>query len=167
MNNTAKRRKLIVSWIMILVMLFSNIGIVMAAELVGLNNPPIITTETVIDGQPVVTVEAELADDSNIMPITEGAYFNPTEFVNEATTPETYGEVYNRIIAMQEHYPEGLTWTNYVPYGNGPLGSSYTWWKNRRKCHKWCRLCSLYFHLERHRFRHFARKDNQRWHFRF
>lgn len=126
-NNTAKRRKLIVSWIMILVMLFSNIGIVMAAELVGLNNPPIITTETVIDGQPVVTVEAELADDSNIMPITEGAYFNPTEFVNAATTPETYGEVYNRIIAMQEHYPEGLTWTNYVPYGNGPLGSSYTW----------------------------------------
>ncbi len=28
---------------------------------------------------------------------------------------------------MQEHYPEGLTDELHVPYGNGPLGSSYTW----------------------------------------
>ena len=40
----------------------------------------------------------------------------------------TYQEAYEAMIALKETYPEGMTWTNYEPYGSkGQLGSSYTW----------------------------------------
>ena len=40
----------------------------------------------------------------------------------------TYQKAYDTMIALQEKYPEGMTWTNFEPYGsNGKLGSAYTW----------------------------------------
>ena len=40
----------------------------------------------------------------------------------------TYQEAYEAMIAFKEEYPEGMTWTNFTPYGtNGPFGDSYTW----------------------------------------
>ncbi len=43
-------------------------------------------------------------------------------------TVPTFQEAYNAMIALQEQYPEGMTWTNFTPYGsNGSLGDSYVW----------------------------------------
>ena len=40
----------------------------------------------------------------------------------------TYQEVYEAMMSLKETYPEGMTWTNFEPYGsNGKLGSAYTW----------------------------------------
>ncbi|MCI9360994.1 MAG: leucine-rich repeat protein [Hungatella sp.] len=40
----------------------------------------------------------------------------------------TYREAYEAMIALKDEYPEGMTWTNYEPYGSkGQLGSAYTW----------------------------------------
>lgn len=40
----------------------------------------------------------------------------------------TYREAYDAMIALKDEYPEGMTWTNYEPYGSeGQLGSAYTW----------------------------------------
>ena len=40
----------------------------------------------------------------------------------------TYQEVYEAMTALKEIYPEGMTWTNFEPYGSrGDLGSEYTW----------------------------------------
>ncbi len=43
-------------------------------------------------------------------------------------TVPTFQEAYNAMTALQEQYPEGMTWTNFTPYGsNGSLGDSYVW----------------------------------------
>ncbi len=40
----------------------------------------------------------------------------------------TYQEAYEIMIALKGEYPEGMTWTNFEPYGSsGHLGSAYTW----------------------------------------
>ena len=40
----------------------------------------------------------------------------------------TYQEAYEIMRALKDDYPEGMTWTNFEPYGsNGQLGSAYTW----------------------------------------
>lgn len=40
----------------------------------------------------------------------------------------SYAEVYNKMNALREKYPEGMVWTNFEPYGSrGTLGSGYTW----------------------------------------
>ena len=44
------------------------------------------------------------------------------------TTGPTYQQAYDRMVALQEEYPEGMTWTNTVPYGPGQkLGEHYQW----------------------------------------
>ena len=44
----------------------------------------------------------------------------------EAAYP-TYEEAYDKMIDLKSTYPEGLTWTNFQPYGNeGSLGKYYT-----------------------------------------
>lgn len=44
-------------------------------------------------------------------------------FYNEVNVP-TYQEAYERMIALQTKYKEGMTWTNSTPYS---LNNSYTW----------------------------------------
>lgn len=40
----------------------------------------------------------------------------------------SYQDAYDSMIGLKETYPEGMTWTNYEPYGTkGNLGSAYTW----------------------------------------
>ncbi len=40
----------------------------------------------------------------------------------------TYQEAYEAMIALKDNYPEGMTWTNFTPYGSqGNLGASYVW----------------------------------------
>ncbi len=40
----------------------------------------------------------------------------------------TYQEAYEAMAALKEKYPEGMTWTNFEPYGSkGKLGSAYSW----------------------------------------
>ena len=40
----------------------------------------------------------------------------------------SYQEAYEAMIALEDKYPEGMTWTNFEPYGSkGELGSAYTW----------------------------------------
>ena len=47
--------------------------------------------------------------------------------VAEGAVP-TYQEAYNDMINLKEKYPEGMTWTNFEPYGSrGDLGDAYTW----------------------------------------
>ena len=47
--------------------------------------------------------------------------------VAEGDVP-AYQEAYEAMIALKDEYPEGMTWTNYEPYGSkGDLGSAYTW----------------------------------------
>ncbi len=45
----------------------------------------------------------------------------------EGTIP-TAQEAYDAMTALKKDYPEGMTWTNFEPYGSkGNLGSAYTW----------------------------------------
>ncbi len=47
--------------------------------------------------------------------------------VAQGTVP-SYQEAYMTMIALQDKYPEGMTWTNFEPYGSeGDEGSAYTW----------------------------------------
>ncbi len=40
----------------------------------------------------------------------------------------TYQEAYEAMIALKDKYPEGMTWTNFTPYGSqGNLGDAYVW----------------------------------------
>ncbi|MCI8951240.1 MAG: leucine-rich repeat protein, partial [Lachnospiraceae bacterium] len=40
----------------------------------------------------------------------------------------SYQEAYETMIELKDQYPEGMTWTNFEPYGSkGKLGSAYTW----------------------------------------
>ena len=40
----------------------------------------------------------------------------------------TYQKAYEDMISLKEKYPEGMTWTNFEPFGTkGSLGSAYTW----------------------------------------
>ena len=40
----------------------------------------------------------------------------------------TYQEAYDAMAALKEDFPEGMTWTNFEPYGSkGELGDVYTW----------------------------------------
>lgn len=91
--------------------------------------------EDVWIGTPVITSEAGvmLADTGYV-----GAYADPTPYVTNVAAPTSYQEVYDRIMALRDVYPEGLTWTNATPYGSANiLGDAYTWHggfvKNARK----------------------------------
>lgn len=75
-------------------------------------------------GTPVITDEAAamLADDY------VGVYADPTPYVTNVPPPTSYQEVYDRIMVFRDIYPEGLTWTNEIPYGSSNvLGDAYTW----------------------------------------
>ncbi len=40
----------------------------------------------------------------------------------------TCQEVYEAMVGLKDQYPEGMTWTNFEPYGSrGELGASYVW----------------------------------------
>ncbi|NBH73068.1 hypothetical protein D3Z51_13770 [Clostridiaceae bacterium] len=39
----------------------------------------------------------------------------------------TYQEAYETMTALKEKYPEGMTWTNFEPYGSKGEKSAYTW----------------------------------------
>lgn len=98
-------------------------------------------TSTVMDdfvlgGKPVIEIDGNIVVvdidlDVGSMFAVEGrntTYFDPSSLISGIAPPTTYDEVYDRMIAMQEKYPEGLPWTNYTPYGtSGPLSSFYDW----------------------------------------
>lgn len=50
----------------------------------------------------------------------------PAALADEAICP-TYEEAYNSMIALKEKYPEGMTWTNFTPYGRDGKEGTY-WW---------------------------------------
>ena len=39
----------------------------------------------------------------------------------------SYSEVYNKMIALKDKYPEGMTWTNFEPYGTKGTLPDYPW----------------------------------------
>lgn len=45
----------------------------------------------------------------------------------EAAGPTTYKEVYDKMIACKNDYPEGTPWTNFTPYGPGCEKKTYRW----------------------------------------
>lgn len=46
----------------------------------------------------------------------------------------TYQEAYERMVALKTEYPEGMPWTNFLPYGvDGDKGSAYKWKGGRIK----------------------------------
>lgn len=56
--------------------------------------------------------------------------FNPAPPVSPSSDSSvpSYQEAYNRMVALKKQYPEGMTWTNFEPYGtNGKLGNAYKW----------------------------------------
>ena len=46
----------------------------------------------------------------------------------EAGVVPSFQEAYEAMAGLKDQYPEGMTWTNFEPYGSrGELGDSYTW----------------------------------------
>lgn len=61
---------------------------------------------------------------------TECGYFKPANRPARTVSGAvpTYQEAYQAMIALKDKYPEGMTWTNFTPYGSqGNLGDSYVW----------------------------------------
>ena len=61
---------------------------------------------------------------------TECGYFKPENRPARTVSGAvpTYQEAYQAMIALKDKYPEGMTWTNFTPYGSqGNLGDSYVW----------------------------------------
>lgn len=57
---------------------------------------------------------------------TESQLFQVFRIARASGIVPTYQETYNLMIALKEKYPEGMTWTNFEPYGsNGELGEYY------------------------------------------
>lgn len=49
--------------------------------------------------------------------------------ISDETGGLTYKQVYDKMTALKDKYPEGTPWTNFIPYGTGEgnIGGSYTW----------------------------------------
>ncbi len=46
----------------------------------------------------------------------------------DKTTGSDFSDVYDKMFNLKNKYPEGMTWTNFEPYGTkGRLGSAYRW----------------------------------------
>ncbi|MCI9099143.1 MAG: leucine-rich repeat domain-containing protein [Lachnospiraceae bacterium] len=77
-------------------------------------------------------VMAEPNEPNNQAVVTEAAtdgQLNATAAETGADGPATYQEAYDRMTALKEEYPEGMTWTNFTPYGTGPdcVAPTYRW----------------------------------------
>lgn len=84
------------------------------------------------DSQPAIAAtkpQGQLpAEDDSAAPLSNGSATAQTKAYSRAAGVPTYQEVTNAMTALKETYPEGMTWTNFEPYGqNGPLGSEYRW----------------------------------------
>ncbi len=77
---------------------------------------------------------ALLAAFSTILsPSAGAAAIGNEQFENKSVTEAdvtypSYKEAYDKMIALKEEYTEGMTWTNFTPYGSkGTKGDSYVW----------------------------------------
>lgn len=95
--------------LLVLAMLFSTMGMAAAADPADQEEGPAVTegTETGGDG------EAQPGGDTQVTP---------------GSVAPTYQQAYDSMIALKAKYPEGMTWTNFEPYGSkGNLGTEYRW----------------------------------------
>ena len=134
--------KWLITLVLIFVILFSIVRPVAATELNDPDVQPTATSETELemkeDNSPEnmnmePSVDSENIDSmlsSNFIPgVHEPNWSMDSQFARaaEGAVP-TYQEAYQAMIALKERYYEGMTWTNFTPYGsNGSLGDSYTW----------------------------------------
>ena len=95
--------------LLVLAMLFSTMGMAAAADPADQEEGPAVTegTETGGDG------EEQPGGDTQVPP---------------GSVAPTYQQAYDSMIALKAKYPEGMTWTNFEPYGSkGNLGTEYRW----------------------------------------
>lgn len=134
-----KRTKKVISFMATFAMLSSTMGTAAAAASINTDYEPVMEEETAlnVDSQNVM-----LASEPVSPPAIEVSEPNsqPDAAINTdqlADVPAdagkagelSYQEVYEKMNALREKYPEGMTWTNFEPYGTkeGAIDKEYRW----------------------------------------
>ncbi len=134
-----KRTKKVISIMTTFAMLSSTMGTAAAAASINTDYEPVMEEETAlnVDSQNVM-----LASEPVSPPAIEVSEPNsqPDAAINTdqlADVPAdagkagelSYQEVYEKMNALREKYPEGMTWTNFEPYGTkeGAIDKEYRW----------------------------------------
>lgn len=147
-----KRTKKVISLMTVFAMLSSSMGTTAAAASVRLDSQAVLLEESelnVPDSQSAlpealeqtepVSVPVMKASKTVTPPAVDGDGIEPdnkpddgkTDAENLAAAEKagelSYSEVYNKMIALKNTYPEGMTWTNFEPYGTRGKDPDYLW----------------------------------------